>query len=280
MNYSAIMNQYIAKSDSLLKDLFFKIAPLYKEEFGREQDAPIFLFTALHSTSESILILLLHKAVFDADVLLRTVMEGTVKYCYLMSGNPSVRSEKYMEYKIKLTDIDDLSDHFKAKTTIEVLKEYSTNSLKPFECFILDSDEVLRLENQYPKNVRNELKRRWGYQTLLRDLAKRQPEYQAQIGSISTYSLTSHFSHFDWTGVSHRQKQIQEVALTGDETLDVGHALRVLSNVLSMAVFRVAEYMRGNQYNSPEVVNHCLEVLSFIAEIDKIQMGIVNSHGN
>ena len=82
---------------------------------------------------ESILILLLNQSIFDADVLLRTVMEGTIKYCYLMAGTINERKEKYIEYKIQLVDIAKISDHKKAIEAVEILREFSSNNTKPFE---------------------------------------------------------------------------------------------------------------------------------------------------
>lgn len=67
--------------------IIFDITPIYRKENGDYQDITIPLFTTLHSTSESILIILLHGGIFDADILLRCVMEGIVKYCYLMNGD-------------------------------------------------------------------------------------------------------------------------------------------------------------------------------------------------
>ena len=77
MEYIEEVGKYIIQADEYLKSLLFKISPLYRKEHGYNQDVTVPLFTTLHSTSESILILLLNQSIFDADVLLRTVMEGT-----------------------------------------------------------------------------------------------------------------------------------------------------------------------------------------------------------
>lgn len=87
MDYLNIASTYILHADQYLKQLFYAIAPVYKPENGNRQDVTVSLFTTLHSTSKSILILLLHGGLFDADILLRCVMEGTIKYCYLMNGD-------------------------------------------------------------------------------------------------------------------------------------------------------------------------------------------------
>lgn len=82
MEYIEEVGKYIVQADDYLKSFLFKISPLYRKEHGGNQDVTVPLFTTLHSTSESILILLLNQSIFDADVLLRTVMEGLPDYRY------------------------------------------------------------------------------------------------------------------------------------------------------------------------------------------------------
>ena len=270
MQYIEEVGKNIIRVDGYLKELFYKISPLYRKEHGVNQDVVVPLFTALHSTSESILILLLNQAIFDADVLLRTVMEGTIKYCYLMTGTEEEKLEKYAEYKEKLTNIDKIFEHYKAVETVDILREFSMNSTKPFELSILSDEELSKLSEKYPKKERDALKRKWSYQSLLRSLAHSYPEYEAQLGTISTYSLTSHFCHYDWTGLSSRNVQIMNSVKTDAIIFDIMHCNRILSNVLSMELFRVAEYMRGNVFCSQEVITLYLEVYEFVIALDKL----------
>ena len=107
IKYCSIIPKII-EVDKSIKTLFYCLAPLYKPEHSKEQRVTIPLFTSLHSTSESILILLQNQAVFDADILLRSIMEGTVKYCYLMIGNSDEKESKCDEYEHILCEIDRL----------------------------------------------------------------------------------------------------------------------------------------------------------------------------
>lgn len=274
MNYDKIVLPLISEADQFIKKMFFELAPLYKEEFGPCQDVTVPLFTVLHSTSESILVLLLNGALYESDVLLRTVMEGTIKYCYLMCGDVQTRRQKYCEYKNDLVEIDRLLDHRKALEAIEILEEFSNNSTKPFEVSILDDDTVSQIETKYSNRMRNMLKQKWTYGHLLRELAKNSKEYESQLATLSSYALMSHYCHFDWTGVSSRNAQITSAA-KGDEILDIAHGLRIISNVLSWYLFRVTEYMRGNSYSTPELLKLAMEMYHFISKIDKQQNDLV-----
>lgn len=273
------INQQILETDTLIKNLFFALSPLYKEGFSDTQRVTIPLFMSLHSTSESILILLQNQAVFDADILLRCLMEGTVKYCYLMNGTEDEREKKYEEYRIILSEIDKLTDHKKAKEAIDILKEFSQNNLTPFEVMILSDEEETTLAAKYPASKRNEYTRKWSYQTMLRALAKNHKEYEAQLGTLSTYATTSHFCHFDWTGVSARLDQIVSSRDGSNELYDYVHALRILSNVLSLYLFRVIEYMRGNHYSTKELAEKCTHGFDLAAEMDREQNRLLNQAG-
>lgn len=275
MQYHDEIYKYVVRADNLIKNLFFSLSPLYKKEFGSGQDIMIPLFTTLHSTSESILVLLLNQAIFDADVLLRTVMEGTIKYCYLMTGDAQEKIHKYEEYHNQITDIDRLIDHQKAIETIGILREFSTNSTVPFELSILSDEEVQKLKQEYPSKIRKELKQKWNYQNLLRNLAEAHEEYKAQLGTSSTYSLTSHLIHYDWTGVSMRQAQISDAATKSAVVFDIAHAVRIISNVLSFYIFRVTEYLRGNQYSSIKATELSIETIDFISELIEIGDSII-----
>lgn len=277
MDYLQEIEKYIVRADGYLKNLLVKMAPLYRKEYGDNQDVTVPLFTTLHSTSESILILLLNHSIFDADVLLRTVFEGTIKYCYLMTGTIDERKEKYMEYKIQLVDIAKISDHKKAIESVEILREFSSNNTKPFECDILPDDKLLELKKQYPKKEQDKLKQKWSYQALLRSLAKKNRIYEAQLGTLSSYSLMSHFCHYDWTGVSSRNAQIIESGNPDAIIFDIMHSIRIISNVLSMELLRVMEYMNGNKANLPEVVELYIKVFKFVSELDVLTNNMLES---
>ena len=203
-----------------------------------------------------------------------------MKYCYLMNGTEEERKEKCEEYRIILCEIDKLSDHKKSKEAIEILKEFSQNNLTPFEVMVLSDEEEASLTAKYPASKRNEYTRKWSYQALLRALAKDHKEYEAQLGTLSTYATSSHFCHFDWTGVSAHHEQIMSSRDGSNELYDYLHALRILSNVLSLYLFRVVEYMRGNQYSTEELAEKCAHGFDLAAEMDREHNQLLNQIGS
>lgn len=98
------------------------------------------------------------------------------------------------------------------------------------------------------------------------DLLKQ--KYHAQLGSLSTYALASHLCHFDWTGVSIRLNQIKYSGYPDQVHIDLGQARRILSNTLSMYIFRVIEFIRSNALSNDRALSKCGELFEFIKHID------------
>ncbi len=270
MQYNTI-HKKVTEADIFIKQLFFTISPLYKEEFAETKKVTIPLFVALHSSSESILVLLQNQAVFDADILLRCIMEGTMKYCYLMTGTKDEQSSKCKEYRVVLHEMERLADHKKATEAVRILRSFSQNNTGPFETMLMSDEEESLLSRKYPSSKRNEYSRKWSYQFLLKELAKNHVEYEAQLGTILTYANTSHYCHFDWTCISSRNEQIMSSVNRENEFYDYVHGLRILSNVLSMYLFRVMEFMRGNNYGTKELGEKCLQGFELVSKLDQEQ---------
>lgn len=279
MQYRETIGSRIDNALFLMNELFISLAPLYQENCGQEQSVTVPLFTMLHSTSSTILSLLSEEmALPDADVLLRTVMEGTVKYCYMLNGTPEERRIKFEEYRYALYGMEMVSDHKKAVETLGIFEEFSIdNSTIPFEVSILPDDLLKNLQSQYTNKQKDEIKRKWTYQAMLRSLAKDRPEYKAQLGSLSTYASTSHYAHFDYTGLSSRQAQLKAIAKNTDGHYDVVHGFRIISNILSFAMFRACEYINVYGCKSRETIGILDAMAKGVGELDSFSNKLLSA---
>lgn len=272
MEYLHMVQEHIELAMGLTNALFLSLAPLYQENHGREQEVTVPLFTLLHSTSSNILNLVIERmALHDADVLLRTVMEGTVKYCYLLNGTPEERYRKYNEYRFMLYDLEQIADHNKAIETLEIFREFDIqNSTLPFEANILPDEQRNIIHSKYSKKAKDELKRRWTYQAMLRSLAESRNEYKAQLGTLSTYASTSHYAHFDWSGLSSRLAQLHAVAKEETANYDIAHCYRIVSNILSFELIRALEYIQVYGLKSRESLQIIEEVFNETSKLDAL----------
>ena len=278
MLYSEFVRGRIDAALLLTNALVCSLSPIYQENGGQEQEVTVPLFTMLHSTSSTILTLLSDEmALPDADVLLRSVMEGTVKYCYLLNGTPEEREEKYTEYRYILHTMEMITDHRKSLETLQIFEEFAIDHSKiPFESNIMSEEVIEAFYARYPKGERDRIKSKWTYQGMLRSLAEAKPEYRAQLGSLSTYADTSHYAHFDWTGLSTRQSRLK-CNVTNEFNYDIVHAARIISNVLCLAMFRVWEY--GNVYkkSTQETYRILGDMANEVKELDLIANDIFST---
>lgn len=277
-SYSEKIKEYLYFADKIIKDFFEALSPIYRQDFNDNmQDVTVPLFTMLHSTSESIFQLLLNEsALFDADILLRTIMEGTIKYCYLFDGDDDQRKEKYQEYKICLAEINDITDHYKAKNSMAILKKFSSNSTKTLEIQLLSRNCLNDLEKKYPKRIRSELRKKWSYQNLLKELAKKNKMFESQLATLSAYSFSSHFIHYDWNGLSIRQEQIINCDSPDNLKMIFAHAIRIISNVLSFYTFRVNSYCGCYDIYSEELRELAIAAYHYVLELDEVGKEIID----
>ncbi len=177
-----------------------------------------------------------------------------------------------------LYEMAKLEDHFKSTEAIEIIKKYSKKSTKPFEQDILDELTVSALNSKYSSKIKNKIKSRWTYKNMLKELAENDSNYEAQLGTLTTYSMMSHFCHFDWNGVFSRQCQIEDSQEKDANIWDTLHCLRVLSNVMSMELFRIAEYLKKCKVPLPNVEKMALEILDFVLQIDEYNNKIIEEN--
>src|SRR5579864_8176641 len=68
------------------------------EDFAEADRIGQLLALSCHSTSESTLFLVSAHRYWDAEILLRSVLEGTYKYIYLTMGEPAEREQRAHDY--------------------------------------------------------------------------------------------------------------------------------------------------------------------------------------
>ena len=267
MDYEERFDSYINKAEKIIDDLFSAMTPIYKVEHRGGLDVVVPLFRALHYSTKSIFTLLLNHAMFDADVLFRTVLEGTIKYCYLMTGTLEQRAEKYVEYKIILTDIGRLHEHKKAIEAVKIIKEFSNNDTRPIEMAILEEDELLVLKAKYPAKLRDEVQQRWSYKILLLALATESEIYRKQLGTLWSYAHGSHQTHYDYFGLFYNYNGFINDDRNTIDLYSIGSGLRLLVSTISLESLRIQEYMRCNNFSQKSLMADLLKLDELVETI-------------
>ena len=257
----------------LYRNLTIGIAPFYKKEANIHEFNQMVLtelFTQLYSTGESILMLTSHGSIWEADILLRTLFEGTIKYIYMMQECLAQKSDLIEEYYNIIPEMQKISDHEKAVEAINMFKLTGIDK-HPFQVSVLKEKELEKLKEKYSKNRIRELSQKWSYKNILRNLIIKDNKYEMLATTLYTYSFSSHLIHYDGECLKQRSGALMNNAVRNDEALDVAHLLRIISNVLSLGAIRVSEYVKVYHLDVEQCEKNLNDNFTFLNEIEKIR---------
>ncbi|WP_342426708.1 hypothetical protein [Paenibacillus sp. FSL L8-0158] len=108
-------------------------------------------------TSESSLVLIANVRLWDNEMLLRSIMEGTIKFVYLTLGTNEERESKINEFWEVLPAISEIKRTKRAKTLVDSLPEPLNSDMVFIKDVILD-DEILE---ELEKNTQENLEKSW-----------------------------------------------------------------------------------------------------------------------
>lgn len=270
--------QKAVKAFELHRNLHVAISPLRRPEKGFDEYNEfvlVQLLSALFSTGESILILMTHTASMEADALLRSVFEGTVKYIYMMKENLLEESILVNEYFEILPELQKIKEHEMAQESKNLFDEWGIEK-HPFEASILSDEEYYELENKYSKSYIKKLSQKWSYKRIIEELIKIDPGYRIMIPTLYEYGKSSHLVHYDGNSLKARIEDI----FASDYEFQYAYALRIISNVLQLQLIRVSEYLRVYQLPNIDIVESLNSVFSYVQNCDDECTIILQKYNN
>lgn len=195
------------------------------------------LSTACARTSQSILLLTAYEQLWDADILVRSVIEGTLKFIYLLSSGEEFPT-RLREYTEDLFEIGLAKNHVKAQELLKSVPDPSADMWRPIRDLILEDAELDEIRTRFDRQTRAKLEQRWGFTGLVAELAK-QPWASTVSGLLHSYSICSHIHHVDFQGVS---VMMDRGARPEDrrDAVHLAHASRLVSEVFEFALLRTS----------------------------------------
>lgn len=198
-----------------------------------------YLASATARTSESALLLCAYGQLWDAEILVRSVLEGTLKFSYLLQSRDSF-AERHREYADDLFVIGRFKDHAKAEKFLETAKQRNDPMWRPTRDLLIPAHERAELSAKYSRIVRKDLTTRWGFTGLIKELADSGDPLFRDLGATAhAYSIASHIQHVDMIGAS--------MALERDlrseprrEAIQLAHLGRLVGDVLRFMFLRLA----------------------------------------
>jgi hypothetical protein len=239
----------------LMRSLLPLMSPIGKHEGWTDEEADTlgFILSAIARTTESSLLLCAYGQLWDAEVLNRSVLEGTLKFAYLLQSKATFK-ERHTEYASSLFDIGLLKDHQKAKDLLDALPNPEAEEWLPIREILLPEEELNRIKSQYIQKERRELERQWGFTGLVSTLTNSDDKWFSRTPILAhSYAIASHIQHADYTGVSVPMER----GLRSVERRNSIHFAHLARLILDTFTFFHLRLMVGYRY-----VNHELAPIS------------------
>ena len=214
---------------------------------GVDVEYPVILRRLLAScyvSTESVLILIASLKLWDAEMVLRSVIEGSLKFVYLCVGEETEIKKKFDEYQNHLPEINRLKRHQRLATLLSAVSDRENNEWKPFRDLLLSEREKMELETRYPRNVRKQIEQKWSFHSIINSF------HQAGIEELDRfkhlfygYGQGSHVLHQDSDGIN----MIWEREQRDDNrrfAIEIAHGAREMSDLLIMAFLRYLAILR------------------------------------
>jgi hypothetical protein len=235
----------------------FSLAPFMKPlndiaAEPRHKHALMALATACLRESETIIFLVQGRRVWSADVLMRSVLEGSVKFAYILES-PATFAARCIEFRDVLPAIAKLRWHGKAEEWLNAVGENGSREQRPYRDVLLSKQQLEELRTTYPRELRNAVEGRWGFTSLLTAISKPNGAF-GPVGRslLHPYSVASHLIHMSYEGSDlplERDSRPEERR----DAIGVAHAAVLISDCLDFAHVRANAVHRFTGH-SPEAL--------------------------
>lgn len=203
-------------------------------------------------TSESALLLISYEHLWDAEILVRSVIEGTLKYAFLCVGSGTELLEKVQEYWEDLPEITRMKRHGRVQAFFDEVDNPDAEAWRSVRDLLMQPDELNALRSQYPRGRRQQLEQKWSFSEIIRSLSNAGvPGLEAMHTLAYGYGMASHLVHqdADAMGIIWDRRQREDERRI---PLEIAHAARLISDLIVMAMLRATmTYKLHNQETKP-----------------------------
>ncbi|TIX44378.1 MAG: hypothetical protein E5W81_20515 [Mesorhizobium sp.] len=248
----------------LLRKLLPSMAPVSRHEHWEpaERRTLGYLLSASARSSESALLLVANGQLWDAEILVRSVTEGSIKFYYLLQ-QPDTFKERHDDYSRDLYRIALFKDHKKAAELLAAVPNPDDHEWKPIRDQLLSDDEFAAIGNAQTSAGRRSLEAKWGFTGLVGELARSGDNLSRGFtGFAHGYSMASHVLHADFVGTSMALDRDLR-SLERRDAILLAHGTRLISDVLTCFYLRLAIGYRfiSNEFGPVQAAGKEIEAL-------------------
>jgi hypothetical protein len=186
LGYSACFRPFYQGPDRLPQDIEFSLGQLHLRAT---------------STSETAMFITTHLKLWDAEILLRSVMEATLKFVFICVGEGEELGQRADEFLNVLPEIARLRRHRRAEEFLACVGNRDDPRWRPLRDLLLHEAELQTLTARFPKDARSRLEGKWGFTQIAEALAKTGGRFSNLTSLLYPYGMGSHSVHQDGNAI-------------------------------------------------------------------------------
>ena len=196
------------------------------------------LYLSCHFSSQSSLILLREGQEWDANIINRSIIEGVVKYVYMLQGSDEEKLNKVKEYWEILPDYAAVKRSDRAHRFLSSADGYGAPEWRPIEDLALDDSKIDTLRRGSNKKSRKQLEHSWSFTEILNSFAKGTDKRMLPLTHLAyNYGMSSHLVHKDGDGVGMVWERCTR-DIERQNSVKLGHIARSISDICTFADMR------------------------------------------
>lgn len=196
------------------------------------------LLTSSARSTESSLLLSAYGQLWDAEVTLRSVVEGSLKFAYILQNHDYFK-QRIHEYSVDHFNISLLKDDRKIRELLSVAGDPDSLQWRPLRDRLLPDDQLKELKKLYDRTARRSMESRWGVSGILDAFHRSGDGSSVRLrGLLHNYSLASHIQHADYIGVSIPDDRERRDP-NRRNAIHLAHLSRLISDSFSYLIMRL-----------------------------------------
>lgn len=195
------------------------------------------------SRLETVTDLTINDKLWDAEIILRSAFETTVKLMFITTSTGEERETKLEEYWNSLSQINSIKQSEQAKRNMLFFGDSEIHRLA-YSPLILSEERELELRQKWTKAERQKVEQKWSFTEMINQISKQNTGNPLEmiLALSHGYRMGSHVIHGDETGIliiEERESRTKEE----QDKVNQAHYLKLLSDSLTICSFIGIETM-------------------------------------
>ena len=238
------MQYWVSMASHFIGEHFDYCKPLLDKDYEGMHPKIRFVSTQLylscHFSSESSLILLQHGQEWDAEIINRSIIEGVVKYIYMLNGTEDEVLTKVQEYWDILPSYSAIKRSDRASALLTTVNEEDSSKWKSIEDLTLEPSDVDDIRGDTNKQQRKKLEQKWSFSHIIQEFGNSQDKRLAPLVHLGyNFGMSSHLIHKDGDGVAMIWERCVRTP-ERQELVKMAHIARTISDICTFAEVRTS----------------------------------------